>query len=273
MTTTETTAVEIPITEKVIAKKEGGIGWLIFNNPERRNAVSSEMTAEAGRVLERYAADPEVRVVILRGGGDKAFISGGDISTFEKSSASEALIKETLRIRTRTSMLLQTIEKPTIAMIRGYCLGGGLAYALGCDIRICSEDAKFGIPAAKLSIGYGDQGIRTLMDLVGPSVAKEILYTARQYTAPEALAMGLVNRIVPAADLESYTCEYADVIANNAPLAILNAKTAINELVKDAADRNMALVAQRAAAATASQDHIEGRNAFLQKRKPVFTGK
>jgi enoyl-CoA hydratase len=158
-------------------------------------------------------------------------------------------------------------------MIRGYCLGGGLGWALGCDLRICSEEAKFGIPAARLSIGYGADGIKRLMDLVGPSTAKEVLYTARHYTAAEALRLGLVNQVVAAAELESYTRSYAEVIANNAPLAILSAKTAINELVKDPADRDMALAARRAAAATDSQDHVEGRKAFMEKRKPVFTGK
>lgn len=264
---------EIPPTDKVKSLKENGVGWLIFDNPERRNAVSIEMSYAAGHILEDYASDPAVRVVILRGAGEKAFISGGDISKFEKMRSSPELNARFEKVKTDTRERLYTIEKPTIAMIHGYCLGGGLAYALNCDIRICADDARFGIPAAKLSIGYGAKGIRQLMDLVGPSMAKEILYTAKQYTAEEALRMGLVNRVIPKADLESYVREYAEVIAGNAPLAILNAKTAVNELVKDADKRNMELVSKRAHAATNSQDHVEGRNAFLQKRKPVFTGK
>jgi enoyl-CoA hydratase/carnithine racemase len=264
---------DIPPTDKVKSKKENGVGWLIFDNPERRNAISIDMSYAAGQILEDYASDPAVRVVILRGGGDKAFISGGDISKFEKMRATPESREMFEKVKSDTRQRLYTIEKPTIAMIHGYCLGGGLAYALNCDIRICADDARFGIPAAKLSIGYGAKGIRQLMDLVGPSMAKEILYTAKQYTAEEALRMGLVNRVIPKAELDNYVQEYAEVIANNAPLAILNAKTAVNELVKDPADRNMKLVAERAHAATSSQDHIEGRNAFLQKRKPVFTGK
>ena len=260
-------------TDKIISIKEGGIGWLIFNNPERRNAVSQEMSEAAGKVLQDFAVDPAVRVVILRGAGDKAFISGGDISKFEQQSATPELRAQWEKVKADTRDLLYTIDKPTIAMIRGFCLGGGLAYALNCDIRICSDNSTFGIPAAKLSIGYGAEGIRQLMDLVGPSAAKEILYTARQYNAGEALRMGLVNQVVPEAELESHTRAYAAVIAGNAPLAILNAKTAVNELVKDPAQRDMALVARRADAATGSQDHIEGRKAFLEKRKPVFTGK
>ncbi len=264
---------ELTTEQKVIALKENGIGWLIFNNPERRNAISVDMSERAGKILEDYATDPSVRVIVLRGAGDKAFISGGDISKFEKMRATPESNARFEDIKNATRKRLRTIDKPTIAMIHGYCLGGGLAYALNCDIRLCSEDSRFGIPAAKLSIGYGASGIRQLIDLVGPSVAKEVLYTARQYTAAEAQQMGLVNRVIPKAELEAYTREYAQVIADNAPLAILNAKTAINELVKDPADRNMKLVAERAHAATSSQDHIEGRNAFLQKRKPVFTGK
>lgn len=264
---------ELTTEQKVISLKEDGIGWLIFNNPERRNAISVDMSERAGNILEDFATDPAVRVIVLRGAGDKAFISGGDISKFEKMRATPESLARFEDIKNNTRKRLRTIDKPTIAMIHGYCLGGGLAYALNCDIRLCSEDSRFGIPAAKLSIGYGAGGIRQLIDLVGPSVAKEVLYTARQYTAAEAVQMGLVNRVIPKAELENYTREYAKVIADNAPLAILNAKTAINELVKDPADRNMKLVAERANTATSSQDHIEGRNAFLQKRKPVFTGK
>lgn len=264
---------ETPESEKIIGRKDGAIGWLIFNNPERRNAVSLEMSEAAGRVLEDYARDDAIRVVILRGAGEKAFISGGDISKFERDRSTPEGLANAERIRSRARNLLAMLEKPTIAMIRGYCLGGGMGWALNCDLRICSEDAKFGIPSARLSIGYGADGIRQLMDLVGPSAAKEVLFTAKQYTAQEALRLGIVNRVVPAAELESYTRSYAEVIANNAPLAILSAKTAVNELLKDPADRNMELVTLRAHAATTSQDNIEGRRAFMEKRKPVFTGK
>jgi len=259
--------------DKILSSKEGAIGWLIFNNPARRNAVSPEMSEAAAKVLEDFSRDDTVRVVILRGTGDKAFISGGDISKFESQRNTPEARAKWEKISARARHLLATLEKPTIAMIRGYCLGGGMAWALNCDLRICGEDAKFGIPAAKLSIGYGADGIRLLMDLVGPSTAKEVLYTARHYNAQEALRLGLVNQVVPVEELESFVRSYAEVIANNAPLAILNAKTAVNELVKDPAERDMALVARRAKAATGSQDFVEGRRAFMEKRKPVFTGK
>ena len=259
--------------DKIISRKDGAIGWLIFNNPERHNAISVEMSEAADRVLEDFSRDNAIRVVILRGAGDKAFVSGGDISKFERERSTPEGRAKSENMTANRLRAFNLVEKPIIAMIRGYCLGGGMNLALNCDLRICSEDAKFGIPAAKLSIGYKAEGIRQLMDLVGPSTAKEILYTARLYSAQDALRLGLVNQVVPAAELESFVRSYAEVIANNAPLAILNAKTAVNELLKDPADRNMALVAKRAAEATGSQDHIEGRRAFLEKRKPVFTGK
>jgi len=169
--------------------------------------------------------------------------------------------------------VLATLGKPTIAMVRGYCLGGGLGWALNCDLRICSDDAIFGLPVARMGTGYGVEGIRQLTDLVGPSATKEILFTGRQYGAHEALRLGLVNQVVPAAELESYTRAYAEGIANNAPLAVLNAKTAVDELVKDPADRDMALVARRAGDANRSEDYVEGRRAFMEKRKPVFKGR
>jgi len=260
-------------TDKIQSKKDGGIGWLIFNNPEKLNAVSLEMSQAAGDVLEDFAADSAIRVIVLRGAGDKSFISGGDISTFEKERSTPESRANWEKIRSRARKLLATLEKPTIAMIRGYCLGGGMGWALGCDLRICSEDAQFGIPAAKLSIGYSANAIKNLIDLVGPSTAKEVLYTARRYTAEEALRLGLVNQVVPAAELEGYVRSYAETIANNAPLSILSSKTAVNELLKEPSQRDMALVTRRVEAALSSQDHIEGRKAFLEKRKPIFTGK
>jgi enoyl-CoA hydratase/carnithine racemase len=257
----------------ILSLKEGAIGWLVFSNPKRLNAVSLEMWRSAGATLEDYARDDTVRVVIVRGAGDKAFTSGGDVSRFDAQRSTAESRASDERVRSHARQLLATLDKPTIAMIRGWCLGGGLGWALHCDLRICGDDAVFALPAARMGTGYGADGIRQLTDVVGPAAAKEILFTGRQYDAQEALRLGLVNRVVPAAELESYTRAYAEDIAANAPLAVLNAKTAVNELVKDPADRDMAKVARRADDANRSDDYVEGRRAFMEKRKPVFKGR
>ena len=259
-------------TDKMLAKKHGATATLIFNNPEKRNAVSLEMWARAAEILEDFKRDPSVRVVVVTGAGGKAFVSGADISRFEDERASEAAAERYGETVERTCLSLYTYPKPTIAMIRGYCIGGGTGLAVCCDMRICSEGSRFGIPAARLGLGYGYTGIKRLVDLVGPANAKEIFLTARQFTAAEALAMGLVNRVVPDADLESFTNDYAETIASNAPLTMQAAKLAIGEALKDAQDRNMAAVDEIVKRCFSSADYKEGRSAFLEKRKPVFGG-
>ena len=162
--------------------------------------------------------------------------------------------------------------KPTIAMIRGYCIGGGVGLALACDLRICSDNSKFGVPAAKLGLGYGYKGIKKLVDLVGPSFAKEIFFTARQFTAAEALQMGLVNRVLGETELEKYVKDYAETISGNAPLTVNSVKYIVGEALKDDSERNLAHCAELVAQCFASSDYIEGRKAFMEKRKPAFTG-
>jgi enoyl-CoA hydratase/carnithine racemase len=261
------------MTDKVLATKSGPLGSIVFNNPEKRNAISLDMSLAAADALDDFAADPSVRVIVLSGAGDKAFISGGDISKFEGSRSTPEQVAEYARKAARFRTTLRTIGKPTIAKIRGYCLGGGLGVALHCDLRICAEDAQFSIPAARLGIGYGVDGIALLVPLVGPSVAKEILYTARRFKADEALRVGLVNRVVPAAELDAVVAEYVETMANNAPLSIIAAKRVVDELVKDADKRDTALCEQVVADCFASQDYVEGRRAFMEKRKAVFTGR
>jgi enoyl-CoA hydratase len=260
-------------TDKILGSKKGAVGTLTFNYPEKHNAMSPEMAQAAAAVINDFAADPAVRVVILRGAGSKAFVSGGDISKYESNRSTPEQIAAYNKMSSGFRDALTNIVKPTIAMIRGYCMGGGLAIALRCDMRICSEDSQFSIPAARLSIGYGADSLAQLVDLVGPSVAKEIMFTARRYTAHEAHRIGLVNHVLQVGMLEAFVQQYADTIADNAPLAIVAAKHVINEYVKDPQNRNQAVADKAVADCFVSQDYVEGRRAFMEKRKPVWQGK
>ncbi len=254
----------------MLSKKDGALGWMIFNNPEKRNAVSLDMWARAAEILDEFRSDPNVRVVLLRGAGGKAFVSGADISRFENERANEEAAARYGETVERACQTLYDYPKPTIAMIEGYCIGGGVGLAVCCDMRICSQGSRFGIPAARLGLGYGYVGVKRLVDLVGPSFAKEIFLTARQFTAGEAYAMGLVNRVVPDAELEEFAKSYAAAIAENAPLTMQGAKVAVGEVLKDAKDRNIAAVDEIVKKCFASADYKEGRTAFLEKRKPLF---
>jgi enoyl-CoA hydratase len=260
-------------TEKVMASREGPVGFLVFNNPERRNAVSLDMWQRAGEIVAEYSRDENVRVIVLTGAGDKSFVSGADISKFEDERANAEAQERYAKTSSGMRTLLRETGKPTIAMIRGYCIGGGMSLALSCDLRICSDDAQFGIPAARLGIGYGMEGLRRLVELVGPSKAKEFIFTARRYAAGEALGMGLVNAVVPAAELDATVRSWAGSMAENAPLSILTAKRVVDELMKDPAVRDLALCEQLVRDCGASEDFIEGRRAFMEKRKPVFKGR
>jgi enoyl-CoA hydratase/carnithine racemase len=259
-------------TERMIARKEGGIGWIVFNNPERHNAVSLEMWQAVETILDDYAKDAAVRVVVLAGAGGKSFVSGADISKFEDERAKEEAVKHYNATTDRIYAKLHDFEKPTIAMIRGYCIGGGLGLAVACDLRICSENSTFALPAAKLSLGYRYHALKRLVDVVGSAFTKEILFTARQFNTAEATAMGLVNRVLPDAEVEGYVRRYAETIAANAPLTISAAKFAIQQIFRDPADRDLEECTRRVNACFASSDYVEGRNAFMEKRKPKFTG-
>ncbi|MFN2644669.1 MAG: enoyl-CoA hydratase [Burkholderiales bacterium] len=257
--------------ERLIGRKEGAVGWLVFNNPQRRNAVSLDMWQAIPEVLGRFAADGDIRVVVLTGAGDKAFVSGADISQFEKERSDADAVRRYEEIGEHAQAGLRDFEKPTIAMIRGYCLGGGLNIANLCDLRIAADDARFGIPAAKMGLGYRASSMKNLVDIVGAAAAREIMLTARQFSAAEALAMGLVHKVVPVAELEAVTRAHCDTIAGNAPLTMRTAKRIIREVTK--ADYDAAACAAWVKECFASEDYAEGRRAFMEKRKPVFRGR
>jgi enoyl-CoA hydratase/carnithine racemase len=258
---------------KILQSVSEGVGVITFNNPEKRNAMSLEMWEGLGSALIELRDNPDVRVVILVGAGDKAFVSGADISQFEKTrhnaEASEAYSRRSAAQRA----LLADYPKPTIACIRGFCLGGGMQVAMLTDIRFASDNSQFGIPAAKLGIAYGYDGLKHLVSLVGPSWARLIMYTGMRIDAAEALRIGLVDRLLPDAELWNATMEIARTISGNAPLAIKAAKITIAQVLKDNDQRDMDAIRQIGMACMDSEDFREGRTAFMEKRKPQFKGK
>lgn len=260
------------MTDKIRSSVEGGIGRIVFNQPEKRNAVSLEMWQACERVLDAFEQDDSIRVVVVSGAGDKAFISGADVSKFESERASEQAVAHYNATTARVYDRIQAFPKPTIAEITGACVGGGVALAVCCDLRIAGEGARFAIPAARLGLGYGHVGLERLVDLVGPAFAKELFFTARLFSAEEASAMGLVNRVLPDAEVAAYVAEYADMITANAPLTVMAVKAVVGEVVKDASERDLALCRAWVDRCFKSQDYIEGRRAFLEKRKPRFIG-
>jgi enoyl-CoA hydratase/carnithine racemase len=257
---------------KILKHTAGGVGVVTFNNPDKRNAMSLEMWEGFGEALTALRDDKAVRVVILRGAGGKAFVSGADISQFEKTRHNAAASEEYGKRSAAQRALLADYPKPTIACIQGFCLGGGMQVAMLTDIRIASHDSQFGIPAARLGIAYGYDGLKHLVSLVGPSWARLLMYTGMRIDAAEALRIGLVERLIPENQHWGETMAIAETISQNAPLAIKAAKITIAQVLKDESGRDMDAIRDIGNACMDSADFREGRQAFMEKRKPRFTG-
>jgi len=258
---------------ELITQRTGAVATVLFSNPAKLNAVTFDMWSAVPATLAALDADPAVRVVVIAGDGDKAFISGADISQFEKLRGTAEAQAEYNKAVEKAYLAPMHCSKPVIARIRGICIGGGLGFAAACDLRICADDAVFRMPAARLGLGYSPTGVRRFMNVIGAANTSDIFFTARKFDAQEALRMGFVSRVAPAAQLEQAVAETCGMIAENAPLTVAAAKFAVQQALKDAAERDMATAVKMVQTCFASADHQEGRKAFMEKRKPSFTGR
>ena len=261
-----------PQSPGILTRKTGAIGWMAFNDPARHNAISMEMSKAVPGVIAEFEADPDIRVVVVTGVGERAFAAGSNISAFGEVRTSPEQNHLYNQINEESYGAVYRCSKPTIAMIHGYCIGGGLDYASSCDIRICDDRAQFAIPAVKLGLGYGWQGQVRLTRLLSAAQARDLFFTGRRYGAAEALRTGLVHQVVASDELEKATTEYAEIVARNAPLTLKALKQGFLELEMDEARRDMGRAQALIDACYQSRDYQEGRAAFAAKRQPDFKG-
>lgn len=256
----------------IITEIDGKIGWIIFNRPEKKNALSLAMWKAIPEILSDYEQNPEIRVIVIRGNGNDAFVAGADISEFKENRSDAEKAKIYHQATQNAFSQLRQIRKPVVAMIHGFCFGGGCALALNCDLRIATTSSLFCLPPAKLGLGYGYDNVEQVVKVVGMASAKEMLYTGKRYSGEEALRMGLIHQCVEDSDLLPLTQHYVKPLLENAPLAIQSLKFAIEESVKDVEKRQIEAVHQAMEQCYHSHDYQEGYQAFLEKRKPIFTG-
>jgi enoyl-CoA hydratase/carnithine racemase len=255
------------------AEKRGAAGWIVFDQPAKLNAISDAMWRAIPEAMARFDADAEVRCVAFRGAGAEAFAAGADISEFEKIRSEQAAVGEYDGLLDRVLHSIQDSRKPSLAMIYGFCMGGGLEVALACDLRYGGASAQFAIPAAKLGLAYNVEGHKRLLETVGHARAREIMFLGRRYGAEEALAMGLVHRVLPDAELEAYVDGVIATLLENAPLAIANSKTILEEYAKSSGAPDHERMRAAIERCARSEDYREGRRAFMDKRKPQFRGR
>ncbi len=259
-------------TERVQAWLEGSSLHIRFNNPARHNALSVDMWEAVPGLLAQAGGDDAVRLVVFSGAGEKAFVSGADISQFEDMRAAMEAVARYEVLAEQALTAIHDFPKPTLSCIRGWCIGGGVNVAIASDIRIASTDSVFAIPAVRLGLGYRYSAMKNLVDLIGPGAAKDLFFTGRRIDAQEAKSLGLVSRVCEPAQLPQLLAEYTSAMDANAPLTIRAAKAITREILKASPEVDTQLCRQVLKECFESADYTEGRKAFMEKRKPVFTG-
>ncbi|HEV8310467.1 MAG TPA: enoyl-CoA hydratase [Methylomirabilota bacterium] len=261
------------MSDEILVERTGSIGTVVFNRPQMRNAFNLAMWTALPEIVEGLNRDPGVRAIVFRGAGEEAFASGADISEFKQHRKDRATAEAYNRRTEAAHHALEGSPKPTVAMIYGFCMGGAMAIAMDCDLRFAADTGKFGIPAARLGIVYGLHSVKRLVSLVGPAATKDILFSARTFDAAEALRLGFVSRVLPAAELATHTYEYLARVADNAPLSVEGAKLIVEAIVDDGGAGKKAEIDRLQLATFDSEDYREGTAAFLEKRRPQFKGR